>query len=207
MENTSLSALSARARRALVALVLHPDATTNRVIHQHFGFKIESGERVELEEGKLITCSRGPHNAIVHQLTEAGLRQCRKELSTEAPDGAKPADRILFATWQLLARTLPSSLSALRSFLGEIQPSLRDRILAAYRELATRPGGPVGLEKLREHLNADREEIDRTLVEMDDRREIHLEPDPDHGGLSAEARKAAVNLAGRPMHLLRVRSA
>jgi hypothetical protein len=203
MENTSLSA---RARRALVALVLHPDATTNRVVHQHFGFKIESGERGELKEGELITCSRGPHNAIVHQLTEAGLRQCRKELSTEAPDGAKPADRILFATWQLLARTLPNSLPALRSFLGEAQPSLRDRILAAYRKLATRPGGPVGLEKLREHLDADRKQVDRILVEMDDRREIHLEPDPDHGGLTAAAREAAVDLAGRPMHLLRVRS-
>jgi hypothetical protein len=142
----------------------------------------------------------------VHQLTEAGLRQCRKELSAEAPDGAKPADRILFATWQLLARTLPRSLPELRSFLGEAPPSLRDRILAAYRELATRPGGPVGLEKLREHLNADRKEVDRTLVEMDDLREIHLEPDPDHGGLTAKAREAAVDLAGRPMHLLRVRS-
>jgi hypothetical protein len=108
--------------------------------------------------------------------------------------------------WQLLARTLPSSLPELRSFLGEAQPPLRDRILAAYRELATRPGGPVGLEKLREHLNADRKEVDRTLIEMDDLREIHLEPDPDHGGLTAEAREAAVDLAGRPMHLLRVRS-
>jgi hypothetical protein len=203
MQNTSLSA---RARRALVALVLYPDATTNRVIHQHFGFKIESGERGELEKGDLITCSRGPHNAVVHQLTEAGLRQCRKELSTQAPDGAKPADRILFATWQLLARTLPSSLPALRSFLGEVKPSLRDRILAACRELATRPGGPVGLEKLRAHLDADRQAVDRTLIEMDDRREIHLEPDSDHGGLTTEAREAAVDLAGRPMHLVRVRS-
>ena len=198
--------LSTRARRALVALVLHPDAVTNRTVHDKFGFKIEPAERGELGDRELITCSRGAHNAYVHQLTDAGLEQCRKELAAEAPDGAKPADRILFATWQLLARTLPDSLPALRSFLGVSPPSLPERILAAYQELATRPGGPVALEKLREHLDAERTEVDRTLLEMDGRREIHLEPDPDRGGLTAEAREAAVDLAGRPMHLLRVRA-
>ncbi|MEU4564982.1 hypothetical protein AB0F72_41945 [Actinoplanes sp. NPDC023936] len=198
--------LSARARRALVALVLHPDATTNRTVHDEFGFKIESAERSELDGRELITFSRGPHNAFVHQLTDAGLQQCREELSAVAPDDAKPADRILFATWQLLARTLPDTLPALRSFLGMSPPSLPERILAVYQELAARPGGPVGLEKLREHLDAERKEVDRTLLEMDGRREIHLEPDPDRGGLTAEAREAAIHLAGRPMHLLRVRA-
>jgi hypothetical protein len=85
-------------------------------------------------------------------------------------------------------------------------PSLPERILAVYQELAARPGGPVGLEKLRVHLDAERKEVDRTLLEMDGRREIHLEPDPDRGGLTAEAREAAIHLAGRPMHLLRVRA-
>lgn len=198
--------LSARARRALVALVLHPDATTNRTVHDQFGFKIESAERGELEDRKLITSDRGAHNAFVHHLTDAGLRQCRSELAAGAPDGTKPADRLLFATWQLLARTLPDSLHQLRSFLGTAPPPLPERILAVYQELANRPGGPVGLEELRERLGADREEVDRTLLEMDGRREIHLEPDPDRGGLTAEAREAAVDLAGRPMHLLRVRA-
>lgn len=82
--------------------------------------------------------------------------------------------------------------------------TISDQILAAYRVLATRPGGPVRLERLRNHLDAGRDEIDRALIEMDDRREIHLEPDPDRLGLPAEAREAAVELAGRPMHLLRV---
>jgi hypothetical protein len=198
--------LSARARRALVALVLHPDATTNRTVHDHFGFKIESAERDELEGHELITCSRGAHNAFVHQLTDAGLRQCRSDLAGAAPEGTKPADRLLFAAWQLLARTLPDSLQQLRAFLGISPPPLSERILAAYQQLATRPGGPVGLEKLREQLDADRKEVDRALLEMDGRREIHLEPDPDRGGLTAEAREAAVDLAGRPMHLVRVRA-
>lgn len=87
--------------------------------------------------------------------------------------------------------------------------TIQDRILAAYHDLASRPGGPggpVSLVNLREHLNADRDEVDRTLIEMDDERDIQLEPDPDRRGLTAEAREAAVDLAGRPMHLLRVRS-
>lgn len=197
--------LSARARHALIALVLNPDATTNRTIHEQFGFKIEAAEREELGGHKFITWTRGTHNAFVHQLTDDGLRQCRKELSAGAPDGAKPVDRILFATWQLLARTLPESLDELRSFLRPPPPSLPEQILAAYRELATRPGGTVGLADLRKRLDdSDRDDVDRALIEMDRQRQIQLEPDPDRAALTPEARAAAVDLSGQQMHLILV---
>ncbi|MDR7278425.1 hypothetical protein [Catenuloplanes atrovinosus] len=197
--------LSARARRALIALVFHPDATTNRVIHERFGFKIEATERNELDGRGFITWTRAAHNAYAHQLTDAGLRRCRTELSAEAPDGATPTDRILYATWQLVARTLPDSLPELRSYIGVPPPSLPDRILATYRNLVSRPGGTVSLSDLRKHLDVtDRGEVDRTLIDMDRQRRIQLEPDPDRAALTAEARDAAVVLSGQQMHLILV---
>lgn len=199
------SPLSVRGRRALVALVLYPDATTNRVVHERFGFKIEQTERDELVTLGLIQCRRGPRNAYLHQLTNAGLKQCRQELQAAAPEATKPADRLLFATWQVLARTLPERLHELRSHLGISPPPLPEQILAAYRELTSRPGGPVGLHDLRDLLGADRKELDRVLLEMDNADQILLEPDPDQVGLTPRAREAAVELASRPMHVVRVR--
>jgi len=83
--------------------------------------------------------------------------------------------------------------------------TLPERILAAYADLASRPGGTIYLAALRARLNGvAADELDRALVEMDDDRLIQMETDPDQRGLTAEMRAAAVRLAGRDMHLLRV---
>jgi hypothetical protein len=196
--------LSSRARRALIALVLHPDAASNRTIHERFGFKIERAEREELAHGKLITCQTVEHNAYVHQLTDGGLRQGRRELEAEAPEGAKPTDRLLYATWHLLARSLPETVEQLKSFLQTPHHSLPERILAVYDELVSRPGGTITLVDLRAHLESVTPgDLNRTLVEMDRRREIQLEPDPDRAALTPQARKSAVTLGGQDMHLMR----
>jgi len=80
-------------------------------------------------------------------------------------------------------------------------------IIAAADRLATRPGGPVRLTALRAALPAiDRNTLDALLLDLDDDRLIALEPDPDRLGLTADDHAAAVDLAGRQMHLLRVRA-
>ncbi len=82
--------------------------------------------------------------------------------------------------------------------------ALPERILAAYADLTSRPGGTIYLCDLRVRLgDVDRDELDRALLDMDDRRDIQLEPDPDRAGLTAEMRAAATWLAGRDMHLMR----
>lgn len=80
-----------------------------------------------------------------------------------------------------------------------------EMILAAYDELATRPGGVVRLTDLRGHLgDIDQDELTDALVEMDRERQIQLEPDPDRAGLTVEDREAAINLGGQQMHLMLV---
>jgi hypothetical protein len=81
---------------------------------------------------------------------------------------------------------------------------LPGRILAIYDALAARPGGTVRLADLRERLGAvDKDDLDRTLIEMDDNRQIQLEPDPDRRGLTSHDHAAAVSFSGRAMHLMR----
>jgi hypothetical protein len=201
MTNQPLSTL---ARRALIALMLRPDPATNRILQDEFGFKIGATERVELENQGLITCTRGAHNAYVHQLKEGGLMRCRAALAAEARDNSRPADRLFLATGQLLADVLPRSQHELRS-LQQAPPILPIQILSAYNELAKRPGGPVGLEHLRNRLAADRKDVDQALIELDEHDEIQLESDPDRAGLTPEARKAAIDLGGQPRHLVRTR--
>ncbi len=200
----TIQPLTALARRALIVLILRPDAVTNRILQDDFGFKIGPLERAELEDRGLITCTRGAHNAYIHQMKEGGLMRARTALATAARDDARPADRLLHAAGRLLADLLPGSQHELRSLQQE-SPVLPIQILSAYNELAKRPGGLVGLEHLRNHLTADRKEVDQALLELSEHDEIQLERDPDRAGLTAAARNAAIDVAGAPRQLVRTR--
>jgi hypothetical protein len=82
--------------------------------------------------------------------------------------------------------------------------SVEDRVLAAYDDLVSRPGGTVSLAVLREGLSSvSRDDLDQALLALDEARLIQLEPDPDRAGLTAEDRAATVTLGGREKHLLR----
>jgi hypothetical protein len=84
-----------------------------------------------------------------------------------------------------------------------VSQSLPERILSVYERLATRPGGTITLVDLRAHLGAvSLGDLNRTLIAMDRRREIQLEPDPDRAALTSEA-WSAVSLGGQDMHLMR----
>lgn len=81
--------------------------------------------------------------------------------------------------------------------------SVDDRIRNAYQELAARPGALVSLARLRDTLpDVSREELDATLLAMDRRRELQLEPDPHRIALTQRAKDAAIWLGGEDMHLL-----
>ncbi len=81
---------------------------------------------------------------------------------------------------------------------------LPDRIGEAYDELTKRPGGPVALADLRDRFpDVPRDELDKALLDMDDKRAIQLEPDPDRAGLTDRDRESALDMVGTDKHLLR----
>ncbi len=49
-----------------------------------------------------------------------------------------------------------------------------------------------------------RTELDEVLVEMDRRREIQLDPDPNRAGLTQDARSAAISIGGEDKHLISI---
>jgi hypothetical protein len=81
--------------------------------------------------------------------------------------------------------------------------TLPERIMAVYYALASRPGGSVALVDLRARLgDVAASDLNRTLLAMDRRRELQLEPDPDRCSLTAEARKGAIKVGGVDCHLM-----
>lgn len=78
-------------------------------------------------------------------------------------------------------------------------------VVIAIDALSTRPGQCVRLTALRSMLaDLDRETLDAVLLDMDDRRLIQLEPDPERVALTAEDRACAIPLGGEQMHLVRL---
>ncbi len=83
--------------------------------------------------------------------------------------------------------------------------ALNTAILDAYHALKRRPGGPVSLADLRARLDGwQHSVVTDALLGMDWDREIHLQPNPYRAGLTDEDRAAAVLLAGKVMHDVRV---
>jgi len=79
------------------------------------------------------------------------------------------------------------------------------RVRRAYADLAERAGDLVSLARLRDTMpDVDRVELDATLLAMDRRGEIQLEPDPHRIALTQRARDAAIWLGGEDMHLFTV---
>ena len=83
--------------------------------------------------------------------------------------------------------------------------ALNTAILDAYHALKRRPGGPVSLANLRAQLDDwQHSDVTDALLGMDWDREIHLQPNPYRAGLTEGDRAAAVLLAGKEMHDMRV---
>jgi len=80
---------------------------------------------------------------------------------------------------------------------------LERQVSAAYRKLATRPGGWVELTTLRETLpRMSRTDLDATLVAMLERPGVALEPEPFGYRVDARTRKAALHIGGEARHKL-----
>jgi hypothetical protein len=78
-------------------------------------------------------------------------------------------------------------------------------VIRALRELSPRPGALVPLTVLRARLGHNSPlDWSKVLLFMDDRRLVHLEPESDRFSLTAADHRAAIELAGRQMHLVRL---
>ncbi|QSB07133.1 hypothetical protein [Natronoglycomyces albus] len=83
---------------------------------------------------------------------------------------------------------------------GALEQRLRD----AYAALAREPGAWVPLAQVREHLAADRDEVDAALRTLFRARAIDLIPEVNQKTLTPEDRAAAINLGAEDKHLIAI---
>ena len=197
-------ALSTSARQALIALMIHVSEASNPDLQNRYGLTIKKADRDQLSDEKLITWRKGARQAIFHELTDKGWARAREELTAEPPAKTSPAWRLHYATLRNLDR-LMQKLDYQLADVFALKESAEDGIRRVYGELAERSGDLVGLEKIRERLTGiSRADLDATLLDLNRRKQIHLDPDPNRRILTDEARAAAISVGGEDMHLIAI---
>jgi hypothetical protein len=184
--------------------MIHVSEASNPDLHNRYGLTIKKPDRDQLSDEKLITWRRGARQAIFHELTDKGWAKVREELTSEPPEKASPAWRLHYATLRNLDRVM-QKLDYQLADVFVLDESAEDAIRRVYGELAEQSGDLVKLEKLRDQLTGiSRAELDAALHDLNRRKQIHLDPDPNRRALTNEARAAAISVGGEDMHLIAI---
>ncbi|MEO6087195.1 MAG: hypothetical protein ABIQ18_29190 [Umezawaea sp.] len=196
------------------------EEASNTDIREEYGFTIDKKVRDQLVGSGLVTArkSKELRGAFVHELTEAGWKQCREELAAGTPPGVQKGYRLLFGLARKLDRHLTRSRLEMADFFvpGEstkepAAPQVSDpgaEIRAAYDALVSRPGAWVNLSRLREALpHLTRDEVDGALLRLNLEPWAYLIPEANQKTLSEADREAAVHFGGEDKHLLSIEHA
>ena len=196
------------------------EEVSNTGLRDEFGFTIDKKVRDRLVGSGLITArkSKELRGAFVHELTDAGWRQCREELAAEPPKGAQKGYRLLYGLAHNVDFFLTTASLKMADFFmpqGAVEvPAARpavdpDKALRdAYDSLASRPGAWVNLTRLRDALpHLSRDEVDEALLRLDLEPWAYLIPEANQKMLSETDRDAAIHVGGEDKHLLSIEHA
>lgn len=141
-------------------------------------------------------------NRFVHELTDHGWRLCRDLIDAGPPPRSTGPAKTLYTVLGALGRYLEHADVSLAEVFGVTPATTEDRIRAAYRRLAMRPGGWVSLTALRAELTDSRADVDAALVTLHRTPGVSVIPQEDQKVLTAQDRAAAVVIGDRPKHLI-----
>ncbi|MGI5500851.1 hypothetical protein [Lentzea sp. CA-135723] len=196
--------LTMRERAALLVLMAEARELTNAELHQLAGFTVDGDCRRRLNDLGLVVSTKAGR-AYVHDLTDEGAVRCRTELSAERPPRAGYAGGALYVVLAGLRRHLEATGGTLGELFGA---DLCRRVETTYRTLARRPGDPVSLRVLREHLDdVPGDRLDLALTTLADRPDVHLWGEADQKSLTDLDREAALTLGGSARHTLVIEAA
>lgn len=189
---------------------------------KNLGPALDLASRNRLERHGLIEVS--PGRPMVLELTDAGWRLCHDLVGADVPARPSGQGRALYTLMRGLRRYLDHADLALSDVFApadfappqptavEVTPAvlgdgLEDRVRSAYDRLTRRPGGWVGLAKLREELaDVSRGELDAALVRLDRRPGVNLIPEENQKALTDDDRAAAVRIGNENNHLIAIES-
>ena len=174
-----------------------------------FGPKLDRPGRDKLNDLGLIESNR-ESGRFVHELTDKGWRLCRDIVSASPPPRSTGPAKTLYTVLGALGRYLNSADLSLADVFGNTEDvqatlSIEDRIRSTYLELAPRPGGWVGLTRLRAELSgADRDEVDAALHTLYRAPGVSLVPEENQKVLTSADRDAAIVIGDQHKHLIAI---
>lgn len=186
-------------RTALIALLLADGEVSTPELKKSHGVELRKETREKLNRAGLISSrtEKVPHR---HRITEAGLTRCEKML---AAGGRPPRAPASLAVCYALLGPLTSYLQLRDVSIVDV---LREMLIrGAYQELSAKPQDWVRLAKLRPRLNgADKDEIDRVLLDMTRTGLVHLAPDSNRKALTEDDHAAAILVGNENNHLVAI---
>lgn len=197
---------------ALLILLAEAGPVPNVKLTQDHHCQLKKKSREKLEQLKLIEVERSPR--LVLTLSEKGWAHCRAELATgSAPARSGAAGGALYAVLRRWDRFLAAHGMSLSEFVtapevstANAAPSaqpVEERLVAAYRTIAGRPGDLVSLADLRDLVSdLAAAEVDAALRRLHRRPGVTLVPEANQKMLDARTRAAAVVIGDQPKHAI-----
>ena len=173
------------------------------------GPKLDKPGRDKLNNLGLIESDRSG-GRFVHELTDRGWRLCREILAAGPPPRSTGPAKTLYTVLGRLDRYLRRADLSLADVFGSdatcrAATAVEDRIRDAYASLTPRPGGWVGLTRLRTELtDTSRAEVDAALHTLYRAPGVSLIPEENQKVLTAADRDAAVVIGEQNKHLIAI---
>ena len=179
---------------------------------ERLGPKLDKPSRDRLNHLGLIETT--PGRPLTHELTDDGWAMCRQLFGADTPPRATGQGRALYTLLRALRVHFDrSDLAPADVFLPAAPAtsgpadSPEHQIRAAYQRLAAKPGGWVGLARLRTEIpGLSRETADAALITLYREPGVSLIPEENQKVLTADDRAAAVEIGNQHKHLIAIES-
>lgn len=178
---------------------------------KRLGPKLDKPGRDRLNRLGLVETT--PGRPLVHELTDSGWAVCRELFGAATPPRATGQGKALYTLLKALRRhfdradLVPADvfLPPDRATAAEAAPE--DQVRAAYHRLSAKPGGWVGLARLRDEVpGLARAEVDAALVNLYRQPGVSLIPEENQKVLTDADRAAAVEIGDQNKHLIAIES-
>ena len=171
---------------------------------ERLGPKLDKNGRARLNRLGLIETT--PGRPLIHELTDTGWAVCRQLFGAVTPPRPSGQGKALYTVLQALGRYFDrADLAPADVFLPP--QGVEQQLRVAYARLAGRPGGWVGLARLREAVpGVARDDIDAALVSLYQQPGVSLIPEENQKVLTEADRAAAVRIGDQNKHLIAIES-
>jgi hypothetical protein len=178
---------------------------------KELGPELKKVDRERLNRLKLIETT--PGTPMVHELTDEGWTTCRSLVGTAVPASVRGQGKVLYTVLTAVDRYLRQKDFRLADLFEpeaeetNLDSDFESRVRRAYSRLVARPGGWLGLVKLRAELSdVPRAELDAALVRLYQAPGVSLVPEENQKTLTTADRAAAVEIGLQDKHLIAIQS-